>query len=75
MGHDGLAGSKMGHEYIFKLYAVNDSFSYMVKNENNVIHSTRCDISSDLTPGAQFLKNYNENHELIRTFRNYAFIK
>ena len=58
-----------------RIHAVNDSFSYMVKNENNVIHSTRCDISSDLTPGAQFLKNYNINHELIWTFRNYAFIK
>ena len=46
----------MGHKYIFKFYAVNDSFSYMVKNENNVIHYTRCDISSDLTQGAQFLK-------------------
>ena len=59
----------MRHKYIVKLYAVNDSFSYMLKNENNVIHSTRCDISSDLTPGAQFLKNYNMNHELIWTFR------
>ena len=52
MGHGVLAGSKMGHEYIFELYTVNDSFRYLVKNENNVIHSPTSDISNDLKPGA-----------------------